>query len=254
MQLFGIRTRMIKTGDDLVKIVLEALRKQEITVENGDILAVASKIVATVEGRIRELASVKTSAEAKRWAEAYDLEPSFVEVVLQESDEVYGGVSKALLTLKNNGFTINAGVDHKNAPEGNVALWPKNPQMSAEDIRRKVFEKTGKKVGVLVVDSMVNPRRMGTTGFALGVAGFRPVRDYRRRKDLYGNSIYITRHALADDIASAAHLIMGESSEQTPIVLVRDAPVKLSEKVEPKSMVIPKEQCLFGKLLEKNRL
>ena len=254
MKLFGIRTRIIKTGDDLVEIVTEALRKQEITVEEGDVLAVASKVVATAEGRLRKLDMVKPSNKAKRLAEDYDLEPSFVEVVLQESDEVYGGVPKALLTLKNHVFTINAGVDHKNAPEGYVALWPKNPQNSAEKIRRKVHEKTDKKVGVLIVDSMVSPRRMGTIGVALGAAGFEPVKDYRHSKDLYGNSIHITRHALADDIACAAHLIMGESVEQTPIVLVRDSPVKLSEKVDPEYMIIPKEQCLFGKLLKKNGL
>ena len=254
MKLFGIRTRIIKTGDNLVGIVTEALRKQEITVENGDVLAVASKVVATVEGRLRKLDTVKPSTKAKRLAEDYDLEPTFVEVVLQESDEVYGGIPKALLTMKNHVFSVNAGVDHKNAPEGYVALWPKSPQNSAEKIRRKVYAKTGKKVGVVIVDSMVSPRRMGTTGVALGAAGFEPVKDFRRSKDLYGNSIYITRHALADDIACAAHLIMGESNEQTPMVLVRDAPVKLSEKVDPESMIIPKEQCLFGRLLEKNRL
>lgn len=252
MQLFGIRTELIKAGDNLVNIILEALNRQKLAIDDGDLLAIASKVVATAEGRLKKLNSAKPSEKARKMAEEYDLEPSFVEIVLHESDLVYGGVSKALLTLKNNLFTANAGVDHKNAPKGYVALWPENPQKSAENIRGEIIERTGKNVGVLIVDSRVSPLRMGTTGVALGTAGFEPVRDYRRDKDLYGNSITITRHAIADDVASAAHLMMGESREKTPIVLVKNAPVKLCEKVDPQSTVIPKEQCLFAKFLWRN--
>jgi len=249
MQLFRVNTKLIKPGDNLVKIILEALDRQKLTIEDGDLLAITSKVVATVEGRLKKLSSVKPSEKAKKLAKQYDLEPSFVEIVLQESKLIYGGVSKALLTLKNNALTANAGVDHKNVPKGYVALWPKNPQKSAEKIRKEMLEKTGKQVGVLIIDSRVTPLRMGTTGFALGIAGFEPLRDYRFDKDLCGNSISITRHAIADDIASAAHLLMGESSEQTPVVLVKNAPVELCDKVDPKSTIIPKKECLFTKLL-----
>jgi coenzyme F420-0:L-glutamate ligase len=162
---------------------------------------------------------------------------------------IYGGVSKALLTLKNNIWTANAGVDHKNVPKGYVALWPKNSQKSGEKIRKMILERTGRQVGVLIIDSHVTPLRMGTTGVALGIAGFEPVRDYRFDKDLYGNSIHITRHAIADDIASAAHLMMGESSEQTPVILVRNAPVKLCDRVDLNSTIISPKECLFSKLL-----
>jgi len=251
MQLYGIRTQLVKSGDKLVNKILEALNRQKLSINDGDLLAIASKVVATAEGHFKKLNSVRPSEKAKKLAEEYDLEPRFVEVVLHESDMVYGGISGVLLTLKNDVFTANAGVDHKNVPKGYVALWPKNPQESAEKIRRQIFKRTRKKVGVLIVDSMVSPRRMGTTGVALGIAGFEPVRDYRRGKDLYGNSISITRHAIADDMASAAHLLMGESTEQTPIVLVKNAPLKLCEKVDPKTTMIPTEQCLFAKLLKK---
>jgi len=248
MQLFHVRTKLIKPGDKLVKVILEALDEQELTIENGDLLAIASKVVATVEGRLKKLSSVKTSERAKRLAKQFDLEPNFAEMVLRETNLIYGGVSKALLTLKNNVWTANAGVDQKNAPEGYVALWPKNPQKSAEKIRKEIQEETGKHVGILIIDSRVTPLRMGTTGVALGVAGFAPVRDYRFDKDLYGNSIRVTRHAIADDLASAAHFLMGESSQQAPIVLIKNAPVKLCEKVSPKSMLIPRRDCLFNKL------
>jgi len=252
MQLFGVNTKLIKPGDNLVKIILEALDKQKLAIEDGDLLAITSKVVATVEKRLKRLSSMEPSEKAKKLAERYDLEPSFVEIVLQESKLIYGGVSKALLTLKNNVLTANAGVDHKNVPKGYVALWPKNSQKSAENIRKEMLERTGKHVGVLIIDSRVTPLRLGTTGIALGIAGFEPVRDYRFDKDLYGTSLSITRHAIADDIASAAHLMMGESSERTPIVLVKNAPVKLREKVDPKSTIISTEQCLFAKFLRKD--
>jgi len=249
MQLFRVSTKLIKSRDNLVKIILDALEKQRLAIEDGDLLAITSKVVATVERRLKKLSSVEPSEKAKKLAKQYDLEPRFVEIVLQESKLIYGGASKALLTLKNNVLTPNAGVDHKNVPRGYVALWPKNPQKSAEKIRKEILERTGKQVGVLIIDSRVTPLRMGTTGFALGIAGFEPVRDYRFDKDLYGTSLSITRHAVADDIASAAHLVMGESSEQTPVILVRSAPVKLFDKVNPKSTIIQAKECLFAKLL-----
>lgn len=248
MQLFQVKTKLIKPRDKLVKVILEALDEQRLAIEDGDLLAIASKVVATVESRLKKLSSVKASEGAKKLAKQFDLEPNFVEIVLLESKLIYGGVSRALLTLKNNVFTANAGVDQKNAPKGYVALWPKNPQMSAEKIREEIREETGKHVGILIIDSRVTPLRMGTTGVALGVAGFAPIRDYRFDKDLYSKSISVTRHAIADDLASAAHFLMEESSQQTPIVLIKNAPVKLCEKVDPKSMLIPRKNCLFNKI------
>jgi len=250
MQLFGIRTRLIKTGEDLVGTTLEAIHRQRLTIEDGDVLIIASKAVAVVQGRVVRLDSMKPSEEAKKLAEKYDMEPSYVEVVLQEAQKLYGGVSKALLTLKNNVLIANAGVDHKNAPKGCVVLWPENPHEVAEDIRKEILKRTGKRLGVLIVDSRVTPLRMGTTGVAIGIAGLEPVKDCRGDRDLYGNPLLITRHALADDLASAAHLVMGEVDERVPAVLVKDAPVNLSEKVDPDSVVISAEECLFMNLIE----
>jgi coenzyme F420-0:L-glutamate ligase len=236
---------MIMPGDDLVEIILEALKSQGLELQDSDLLAVASKAVAVAEGRLVRLSTVKPSEKAKVLAERYGLEPSFAEVVLQEAEKVYGGVSRALLTLKNGVLVANAGVDRKNAPEGQAILWPSNPNQSAENIRRETLAKTGKRVGVLIIDSKVSPLRMGTTAQAIGVAGFKPIKDYRVEKDLYGKRIHITRHSLADDLASAAHLLMGETTARTPAVLIRNAPITLSEDFNMDSIKIPAEQCLF---------
>lgn len=252
MQLFGIHTKLIKPKDNLLNIVFEALGREELKIEDGDVFAIASKALATVQNQQKRLDSAKPSEKAKKLARKTDLEPSFVEIVLQEADKIYGGVPKALLTLKDRILTANAGVDHKNSPKGYVTLWPKNPFKKAEEIRQEILEVTGKHVGVLIVDSRVTPLRMGTTGFALAVAGFEPVRDCRNDKDLYGRAVSITLHALADDLASAAHLIMGETNEQVPAVLIKGAPVKLMEAVKPSAVVIPADQCLFAKHIMRN--
>ncbi len=247
MQLFGIHTELIRPGDDLVTAILKGTEDQKLRIDDGDILAITSKVIAIAQNRLIRLSYVRPSDKAKKLAAKYDLEPNFVEIVLQEAEKVYGGVPKALLTLKKHIFTANAGIDYKNVPNGHAALWSKNVFKTAEKVRSEVFVRTGQSIGVLIVDSRVTPLRMGTTGLALAVAGFEPVRDHRGETDLYGRSILITRHALADDLASAAHLIMGESDEQTPAVLVKAAPVKPADKVKPSSLIIQAQQCLFAK-------
>ncbi len=245
VQLFAIRTRIIKPGDSLVDVILEGMEEQNVALEDGDVLAVPSKAVATAQRRVVRLNAITPSEEAEKLAQKYDLEPSFAEVIMREAEKIYGGVSGALLTLKDGVLIPNAGVDRKNAPKGFVALWPKNPHESAEKIRVEIFERTGKSVGVLIVDSRVTPLRMGTTGVAIGVAGFKPIRDCRAERDLYGNRVSITRHALADDLASAAHLVMGETDGQVPAVLVKDVPIFLTEEANPDSMLISERDCLF---------
>ncbi len=253
MNLLKIRMNLVSPRSNLTTAVLKAITKQNLEVKDGDILALASKVAATAQNRIRKIASVKPSKKAERIAAKFGLDPRFVEIVLFEADQVIWGVPKALLTQKNNILIPNAGVDQKNAPRGCVVLWPTNPDRVAEKIRKDVFKRTGRHVGVLIVDSRVTPLRMGTTGIALGLAGFEPIRDYRTEKDLYGRSILMTTHAVADDLASAAHLVMGESSEQTPAVLIRNAPVTFAE-ADRSALVIAREQCLFASHFEPESL
>ena len=245
MHLSGIRTRLIKSKDDLVDIILDAIKRQKFTIEDGDVLVFASKVVSMAQGRLTRLDTINPSEEAMKLAKKYELDPTFVEVVLWEAERIYGGVSGTLLTLKNGVLTPNAGVDRKNAPKGSVVLWPENPHESAEKIKAEIFERTGRNVGVLIVDSRVTPLRMGTTGVAIGIAGFTPIRDCRTEKDLYSNSVLITRQALADDLASAAHLVMGETDGQVPAVLAKGVPISLTEEPNPDLMLISERSCLF---------
>jgi coenzyme F420-0:L-glutamate ligase/coenzyme F420-1:gamma-L-glutamate ligase len=245
MQLFGIRTRLIEPKDDLVGIILEAIVRQGLAIDEGDVLVFASKVVSVAQGRLTRLDTMKPSEEAKKLAKKYTLDSRFAEVVLSEADEVYGGVSGALLTLKDGILIANAGVDRKNAPVGFVVLWPENPHGSAEKIKAEILKRANRKIGVLIVDSRVTPLRMGTTGVAIGIAGFNPIRDCRAKKDLYGNEVRITRHALADDLAGAAHLVMGETEARMPAVLAKQVPISLTDEADPALLLIAERECLF---------
>ncbi|MEM1728209.1 MAG: coenzyme F420-0:L-glutamate ligase [Candidatus Jordarchaeales archaeon] len=246
MILKGIKTKVVEVGDDLVEVILDGIRRARIKLRDHDILVITSKVVSVSEGRIVSLKEVKPSEKAVKLSEQCGLPPEFVEVVLKEADEVYGCVYGALLTLRKGVLQANAGVDRSNAPPGYVILPPKDPTESARKIRKKVIEKTGKKVAVLIVDSRVQPLRLGNTGIALGVAGFEPVIDERGKSDIYGERLKITRRAIADCIAAAAEIIMGERNEKTPVVLVRNAPVVFTERlVDDLEMTIPIEECMY---------
>jgi len=246
MRLYAVKTRVIKTGDDPVQVILQSLREQKLKLEDNDILAVTSKIIAYTEDRLVKLSDVKPSDKAKKLAQQFSLQPEFAELILREADKIYGGVEKAVLTLKNGILTANAGIDNKNAPIGFAVLWPKNAEKWAMHIREEIKRKTGRKVAVLIVDSGLIPLRIGTVGLALAVAGFKPIKDCRKEKDIYGKPLVITRHAIADSLASATHLLMGEAAEKTPIVLIKDAPVDFDDGVYgPADMMMPFKECIF---------
>lgn len=253
MQAIAIKTSLIKKGDDLVDIILQKIKEQNLELQNLDIIAISSKALATAEGAQVKLEEITPSRKAKKLGEKYALEPEFVELVLKEAQKVYGGVKKALLTLKNGILTVNAGIDHKNVPKSYVSLWPMDFQSKAEKIREEIKKRTGKNIGILIVDSNVAPLRMGTRGLALAVAGFEAVKDCRSCMDLFCKPLVITRHAVADDLASVAHIMMGEADEKTPIALIRDAPVRFIETSNPEDMKISEEECVFMKALNRKR-
>jgi len=246
MRLYAVKTRLVRAGDSLVDVILKSLKEQHLELEDKDILALTSKIIAYAENRLVKLSEVKPSGKASEVAQHFSLQPQFAELILREADKIYGGVEKAVLTLKNGILTANAGIDNKNAPVDWVVLWPKAAQECSRDLREEIMRKTGKCVGVLIVDSGLAPLRRGTRGLTLAVAGFKPVRGMRREKDLYGKPLVITQHAVADDLASAAHLLMGEASERIPVVLIKDAPVDFDDGVYgSEDMMTPLKECIF---------
>lgn len=247
MTLYPLHTKILVPGDDLTSIIIKEIEEQNIpSLKDGDIIVVTSKAVASVERRIVKLSDITPSEEALRLSQETELEPEFVELVIRESEKVYGGVYRALLTLKDNILQANAGIDKSNVPSGCAILLPADPARSAHNIRKQIYEKTGHKVGVIIADSRTQPLRLGNTGFALAVAGFKPVADERGKKDLYGNTLRITRRAIADNLACAAEILMGEGSERIPVVIIKGAPVEMTEEyIDGTQMIISREECMY---------
>jgi coenzyme F420-0:L-glutamate ligase/coenzyme F420-1:gamma-L-glutamate ligase len=243
--VYPIRSDLARPENAIPELLFNALAKNRVRLKTRDIVAVSSKIVGIAEKRIRYLDSIKPGSKARSLARKHSLTPAFAQAVLDEADTVVGGVKGALLTVKNGDAVANAGIDRKNAPEGAVVLWPRNPDISAGRIRRSIKHKSGKTGGVVIVDSRVSPLRLGTTGFAIGSAGFEPVEDLRGNADLFGRRIEITLQAIADGIAASAQLVMGEASDQIPFAIIRDAPVKFGGGHDIRSAKLAWNQCLY---------
>jgi coenzyme F420-0:L-glutamate ligase / coenzyme F420-1:gamma-L-glutamate ligase len=243
--VYPIRSDLARPGDKIPGLLFNALAKNRVRLKTRDIVAVSSKIVGIAEKRIRYLDSIRPGSKARRLAKKHSLTSAFAQAVLDAADTVVGGVKGALLTVKNGDAVANAGIDRKNAPEGTVVLWPRNPDLSASNIRRSIRRRSGKNVGVVIVDSRVSPLRLGTTGFAIGSAGFEPVEDLRGTSDLFGRRIEITLRAIADGIAASAQLVMGEASDQIPFAIVRNAPVKFGGGWSVRSAKLSWNQCLY---------
>src|SRR4029077_20463281 len=201
--------------------------------------------VSISERNIVSLSEIRPTALAMKLGRRFEMLPEFAQVVLNEADAVYGGVPGVLLTLKNGDAIANSGVDRKNAPDDSVIPWPLDPHRSAERIRRSLNRKLRKRIGVVIVDSRVTPLRLGTIGLAIASSGFQPVKDSRGTKDLYGRKVRITLQAIADGIAGAAQLLMGETRETVPFVLFRGAPVQLGSGKRSDSMTLPIKDCLY---------
>ena len=248
--LIPLQFPTIQIGQRLTAVATEALQTEHIALVHGDVVAVASKIVSTCEGRIVNLQKVRSTPAAKRLAKQYKIDEGLTAVVMSESDQILGGVKGFLLTLKSGILTANAGVDVKNAPYQSAMLWPKDSDLSANHLRQSLERKFHTRVGVEIVDSRVTPLRLGTTGLAIGVSGFSPVRDERSNLDLYGRVIKVTQTNVADDIAASAHLLMGEAAERIGAVVIRNIRTTLT-KSDSRNTQIGLNRCLVGSNLAK---
>jgi len=239
---------LIKPGDDLSAMIARAA-EQVGGLRDEDIIVISSKVVATVQGRVRELARVRPSARAKKIAAKSGQDPEFVELVLREAGSVLNISKNVILTLKSGVICANAGVDNSNVPPGHVVLMPTNPNRVARELQRAIEQRTNARVGVIITDSNVKPLRLGTVGQAIGVTGLEPVVDCRGQHDLYGKPLRITFRALADQLATAAQAVMGEAAEGVPVVVVRGAGVEFVEKPKRSPKISPK-RCIYSDMLK----
>ncbi len=246
MEILGIKTDLVRAGDDLVDALLKGMEESGLDLEDGDVLVIAESVVATAEGGVVELSEVTPGPRARELADKYRKDPREMELVIGSSDRIMGGIPGVVLTIKDGFLYPNAGIDHSNAPPGSVVLFPKEPQKSAAVIRRRLEEAAGKRIGVVIGDSRTHPLRLGCVGVALACDGIVPVEDARGQRDLYGSPQEVNRNAVADNLVSAAEVVMWEGDEGIPAVIVRGAPVKFTDDEE--EMRIPSiapEECMY---------
>jgi coenzyme F420-0:L-glutamate ligase/coenzyme F420-1:gamma-L-glutamate ligase len=242
---------LIRRDDNLADIVLDSLGKMDIELQENDILVLAQKIVSKAEGRLVNLTTVTPSSKAIELAQKTEKDPRVVELILQESNEIVRTRVGAIIVEHKLGFVCaNAGIDHSNvAGDGDnqeefVLLLPVDPDQSAKQIRDAIKRKINKNIGVMIIDSHGRAWRNGTVGLCIGLSGIPALIDERGWKDLFGYTLKITVVGIADELAAAASLMMGQANEGTPVVLVRGFPYKLTEG-SLKELIRPKNQDMF---------
>jgi coenzyme F420-0:L-glutamate ligase / coenzyme F420-1:gamma-L-glutamate ligase len=229
---------------DIVSVIDDRLGGR---LRDGDVLVVSSKFVAVSEGRVVRLSSVRSGAEAKEMAMEYRMDARLCELVIRESDKILGGIPGFVLTSKDGLLTPNAGIDKSNVRHGTVVLYPRRPEVSAWRIREAEKFSRGVSIGVVICDSRLSPTRRGTTGVAVASSGIEAILDMRGREDLFGNVLKVTAQGVADDLSSAAEILMGESDEATPIVFVRGLGKTLLKDTEyaGRRFAIPMDECVY---------
>ena len=248
VQIIGIEDMpIIKTGDNIAELICAVAEKQGTPIQNGDILVVTHVIVSRAEGRVVNLDEVVSSAFAKTLAEQYGKDPALIEVVLRDSRSIKRMGDGKLITETKHGFVCaNSGIDKSNVPgERSVALLPEDPDRSADEIRREIRRMTGCDVAVIVSDTHGRPLREGEINIAIGVAGINPIKDRRGEKDLFGYVLRVKRTAIADELASAAELVIGQADEGIPVAIIRGYDYPKSESARATDLIRPKEKDLF---------
>jgi coenzyme F420-0:L-glutamate ligase / coenzyme F420-1:gamma-L-glutamate ligase len=212
----------VRRGDGLPEIIRKCAHDNKVLFADHDVLVVAQKIVSKAEGQQRLLEEVVPSEEALCYAQKTGKDPRIVELILRESISVLRYSNNLLITENRLGLIMaNAGIDQSNVENGCVLLLPEDPDRSAREIEFHLRQTCGARVGVIIADSIGRAWRNGTIGHAIGVAGIVALLDLRGTSDLYGRQLQVTEVAIADEIAAAASLLMGQAAEGKPVVLIR---------------------------------
>ncbi len=246
LAVYPIRSEVKTEEFDLFESLISSLERSQVTLENGDVIVVSSKFVANSQGRMIDYQQVVPSEESKLLGKKFQINPKIAEIILRESDTVFGGVPGFVITSADNIMAPNAGIDKSNAQKGKIVLYPTDAYRVAEQLRRKIFLKYFIHVGIIITDSRLMPARVGTIGIAIACAGIEPLYDIRGQKDLFGNPLKVTFQAVADNLASIANLKMGEGSDATPFCVIKNSEAQITDrKISQDEMAISHDQCVY---------
>ena len=246
LSIFGIQgLPEICEGDDLAKLVVDALLLRNTSLEDRDIVVITSKVVSKSEGRVIDLATIEPNAFAQRYAQAWDKDPRVVEVVLNESKRIVRQVGPVLITETNHGFVCaNSGIDQSSSgAHDRVVLLPEDPDESARTIRRK-FRDLGFDIPVIISETFGRPWRESQVDVAVGIAGMNPVTSYIGEVDPHGHEFLVQSLCVADEIASAAELVKGNVS-RIPAVVVRGFSYQSDEEATMQDVLRDPQNDLF---------
>jgi coenzyme F420-0:L-glutamate ligase / coenzyme F420-1:gamma-L-glutamate ligase len=246
IQITSIRvSNDIRLYNDLSAMILAAISHSQIEIQNDDILVVTHKIVSKAEGRVIDLASIKPSTKAIRMAKEHGKDPRVMELILNESTQILRAKNGIIISETKHGFVCaNAGVDQSNVEGDTAVLLPVAPDESASRLQDAVKKKVGKEIAVVITDTFGRTFRNGQTNVAIGIAGINPIKSYIGTYDMYGRKLRVTEIAVADEIASAAELVMGKA-EGTPVAIVRGYNFERASRSSVKSLLRAKERDLF---------
>jgi coenzyme F420-0:L-glutamate ligase/coenzyme F420-1:gamma-L-glutamate ligase len=240
---------LVEPKDDVAKIIVRVTAKNGLKLEDNDVIIAAQKIFSKAEGRLVKLKDVVPSEKANDLAKTTLKDPRFIELVLRETKRIIKVSNETLLVEDKRGLIcINAGIDKSNVKgRDNYALLPEDPDKSAEKCRIDLKKLTGKNVGIIISDTYSRPFRRGQVNFTIGVSGVNLFKDYRGRKDLFGQVLKVKNVAVVDEIAAAAELLMGQAAEKSPVVILRglDCASSFSDKERTSSLFISSEEDLF---------
>jgi coenzyme F420-0:L-glutamate ligase / coenzyme F420-1:gamma-L-glutamate ligase len=240
---------LVKPGDDLCALILESAKKNNLSLHNGDVIVLAQKIVSKAENRYVDLKTITPSPAAIELAQKANKDPRAMEVLLGEAKEIIKTRTNVVIVEHNNGYVhANAGIDHSNIQQEDgkelLLLLPKDPDASATILRNRIKENTGIDINVIINDSFGRAFRNGVCGVCIGSAGVEVIDNKIGHQDLFGNILQITEIAIADEIAAAASLVMGQADEGRPVVVVRGLNLKTSDKGS-NALLRKKEHDLF---------
>jgi coenzyme F420-0:L-glutamate ligase/coenzyme F420-1:gamma-L-glutamate ligase len=213
----------VETGDDLPQLILNAAKAESLELADGDLIVVSQKIVSKADGLLVDISKIKPTRRAKAISNRTGKDAGLTELILWDSKKILRADRQALVVRRKNGFVcINAGVDKSNIRGRTIySRLPPDADASADALRGQLEKLTGKKLGVIVADTYSRPFRVGQVEFAIGVSGLEPIVDYRGQLDLFGYELRFKFVALADEVAAAAELVMGEGTEGVPVAVVR---------------------------------
>jgi coenzyme F420-0:L-glutamate ligase/coenzyme F420-1:gamma-L-glutamate ligase len=243
---------LIKHRDNLSKIIVETMKKEKVPIEDGDIIVVAQKIVSKAEGRTAKLKDIVPSEKAKEIARQTLKDPRLVELILKETKNIVKATPEIFIIENKEGIIcINAGIDKSNVyGDDSYTLLPEDSDKSARGLLSEIAKLTGKKVAVVICDTYSRPFRRGQVGFTIGIAGIDSFVDYRGQKDLFNYTLKVKNTAIADEIASAAELVIGQGKEAIPVAIIKNLTrVKWTKKTSTKDLLIPRQEDLFKETL-----